>query len=445
MLYDVIIVGSSTSGAFLARTMAEKGFSVKVIERDSLGNVGRKMDIVHIAKADFSKFDLPIVKKGDPEWAFEFRENYTASPSNSYHKATYIDMVGLHMHEYVSLMNQYAERAGAEIEFDAHFSELIYRNGQIVGLKYKQNDVEKSVYGKVVVDCSGVASVVRKTLPEKAGIETNVLTPEDMFYVILRYVKFSEPHINVGWPYHKSWIAPCGTDKNCGILGIGACHSYDYAEEIFEQMHKDMKLPKYEVTRVERGVTPYTRPPYSFVADRFIAAGDAAALTKPNNGEGITSSMVQLKIVAHVLDVCLKKDVFSKADLWQINTEYNRVQGADFAFTRAVLTKAVCARKEEFEYFFKKDIIFCEKFLNGVNEGPDLQISFRDALHIVFGVLGAIFTGKLSLHTVFNLFQGLILGSKLKNHYLDFPATPDGFEKWKQKADKLWNKVGKMQ
>ena len=61
MLYDVIIVGSSTSGAFLARTMAEKGFSVKVIERDSLGNVGRKMDIVHIAKADFSKFDLPIV------------------------------------------------------------------------------------------------------------------------------------------------------------------------------------------------------------------------------------------------------------------------------------------------------------------------------------------------------------------------------------------------
>ena len=444
MLYDVVIVGCSTSGAFLAERLAEKGFLVKVIEKSDEENVGRKMDIVHIARAEFDRFDLPIVKKGSPAWGFEFEENYTASPTNKYPKKSFAKMVGLHMHEYVLLMNKNAVSAGADIEYGASFCDFIYKDGKIVGVKYSVGEEGKEAYCKVVVDCSGIPSVARKKLPDDFGMEKFDITPEDMFYVILYYVKFKETPKNTGWPYHKSWIAP-SNDKDGKILGIGACHSYGYAEKMFERFLSDVKLPEYKLIKTERGTTPYTRPPFTLVADNFIAAGDAACLTKPNNGEGITSSMAQLVIVADVLESALKECDCSKEKLWPINVRYNKEQGADFASTRAILTKAISASKSEFEYFFKKDIIFSEKFLDSANSGPEIKVSVKDALHIAFGILGAVFTGKLSLRTVKNLVSGLSLGDKLKKHYLRFPATPDGFDAWSKKALILWNKVGKMQ
>ena len=444
MQYDVVIIGGSTSGAFLAKRLAAKGFLVKVIEKSDEENVGRKMDIVHIARAEFDRFDLPIVKKGSPEWGFEFEENYTASPTNKYPKKTFVPMVGLHMHEYVLLMNKNAIAAGAEFEYCASFIDFIYRDGKIVGVKYFVGEEEKEVYSKVVVDCSGIPSVARKKLPESFGMETFDITPEDMFYVILYYVKFKETPKNTGWPYHKSWIAP-SNDKDGKILGIGACHSYEYAEKMFERFLSDVRLPEYKVVKTERGMTPYTRPPFTLVADNFVAAGDAACLTKPNNGEGITSSMVQLEIVADVLEKAIMEGDLSKESLWPINVRYNKEQGADFASTRAILTKAVSASRDEFEYFFKKDIIFSEKLLNSATVGPEIRVSVGDALHIAFGILGAIFTGKLSMKTVKNLVSGLMLGGKVKKHYLNFPSTPNGFEIWCKKALKIWDKIGKMQ
>ena len=444
MPYDVVIIGGSTSGAFLAKRLAEKGFLVKVIEKSDKENVGGKMDIVHIARAEFDRFDLPRVKKGSPEWGFEFEENYTASPTNKYPKKTFVPMVGLHMHEYVLLMNKQAETAGAEFEYSATFTDFIYKDDKIVGVKYEAEGEEKDAYCKVVVDCSGIPSVARRKLPDSFGMEKFEITPEDMFYVILYYVKFKETPKNTGWPYHKSWIAP-SNDKDGKILGIGACHSYEYAEKMFERFLSDVKLPEYKLIKTERGMTPYTRPPFTLVADNFIAAGDAACLTKPNNGEGITSSMVQLEIVAAVLEETLMVGDCSKEKLWPINIRYNKEQGADFSSTRAILTKAVSANKKEFEYFFKKDIIFSEKFLNSATVGPEVKVSVKDALHIGFGILGALLIGKLSLKTVKNLVSGLMLGGKIKKHYLNFPVTPVGFEEWSKKALKLWNKVGKMQ
>ena len=104
-------------------------------------------------------------------------------------------------------------------------------------------------------------------------------------------------------------------------------------------------------------------------------SGDAGCLTKPNNGEGVTSSMVHLEISADVLDKCLKAGDTSKEALWEINTLYNVKQGADFASTRAILTKAVNATRDEFELFFEKDIIFNEKFLNGVADSPEIKMT----------------------------------------------------------------------
>ncbi len=440
-LYDVLIVGAATSGAWFGRTMAEKGYKVKIIEKLSEEKLGRRLDIFHVAKREFERFGLPMVGKGDPEWAFSFDETLTSSPYNNHPKVTRDTIVGMHMAEYILLMNKLAKEAGCEVEYSAPFEEFIIVDGVIKGVKYCGG---KELYAKVVVDCSGVESEPRRALPEGYGVETFEVTPEDKFYVVLRYVHFlgEKPALN-GWPFYKTWIAPCA-DPEGAIIGIGACHSYDYAEEIYSQFERDINIPPYELTRVERGTTPYTRPPYSFVGDNFIVSGDAGCLTKPNNGEGVTSSMVQMEIACAVLDECLKKGDTSKEALWKINVEYNEKQGADFASTRAILTKAVNATRDEFELFFEKDIIFNEKFLNGVADGPEIKFSIADALGIVKGVIGGLISKRLSLKTIKYLLEGITLGGKLKKHYLNFPKTPATYNEWATEASNLWNQVGKM-
>lgn len=439
--YDVVIIGGATSGAWLARKMAKLGYKVKVIEKLSEEKLGRRLDIFHVAKREFERFGLPEVGYGDAEYAFSFDETLTSSPYNNYPKVTRDTIVGMHMAEYILLMNKLAKEDGAEIEYSAPFEEFIMENDKVVGVKYGGG---KELFAKVVVDCSGVDSVARRALPVGYGVENFEITPEDKFYVILRYVKFKgeKPALN-GWPFYKTWIAPCA-DPEGAIIGIGACHSYEYAEEIYAQFEKDIPIPEYELTRIERGTTPYTRPPFSFVGDNFIVSGDAGCLTKPNNGEGVTSSMVHLEIVAEILDKCLKSGDTSKEALWEINTLYNEKQGADFASTRAILTKAVNATRDEFEFFFEKDIIFNEKFLNGVADGPEIKMSFGDIFNTVKGVLGGIIKGRLSMQTVKYLIEGLTLGGKLKQHYLNFPKTPEKYNEWAVGACDLWNLVGKM-
>ena len=103
--YDVVIVGAATSGAWLARSLAKKGRTVKVIEKLSEEKLGRRLDIFHVAKREFERFGLPEVKKGDVEWAFSFDETLTSSPYNRYPKVTRDTIVGMHMAEYILLMN----------------------------------------------------------------------------------------------------------------------------------------------------------------------------------------------------------------------------------------------------------------------------------------------------------------------------------------------------
>lgn len=451
---DVLIIGGATSGCYLAKLLAQKGHDVVVVDRLSEETLGNRLDIFHMTRREMKKYNLPCPEPGDGIYEFEFADNYSYSPHDNYPKYNYDEVVGMHMAKYIALMRKQAEDCGAKFLFNHDFQRFIFRDGKIVGAIFATDGGEEEIFAQTVVDCSGADAKPRTSLPDDFVVENTPLGGNDKFYVILRYVKLKNPKdfVNAsgkfvcrGWTFYKAWLAPCSSDGADAILGIGACTSYDHGEEIFKTLEQNVVLPEYEVVRFERGTTPYSRPPYSFVGDNFIVSGDAGALTKPNNGEGVTSSMEQMLIVADVLDVALKNGDTSKEALWDINCRYNLVQGAEFASNRALFTKAVRATMEEWEYLFKKSIIFDDRFFDGGKTMPPSKTPVKDSLHLVFGILGGIFSGKLSAKTIKGFADGLKLGGKLKKLYLHFPQTPQGYAKWKKKADKLWNKVGKMQ
>ena len=95
MNYDIVIIGAATSGAYFAKKMASRGYSVIMLEALSKEKLGTRMDIFHVSRTDLRTFDLPNVKEGDGAWAFEFTSNHFSSPSNKYMIPTSCETVGL--------------------------------------------------------------------------------------------------------------------------------------------------------------------------------------------------------------------------------------------------------------------------------------------------------------------------------------------------------------
>ena len=439
MNYDIVIIGAATSGAYFAKKMASKGYSVIMLEALTKEKLGTRMDIFHVTRTDLKTFDIPQVKEGDSAWAFELTDNHFSSPSNKYIVPTTSEIVGLHMHEYVALMVRDAVAVGAEIEYSAKFKEFVFQKGRISGVRYESEDGIKEISSKVVVDCSGSRAVGRCALPNGYGIENFELQDEDMFYVILRYAKFDKPQINNFWLNTKSWYAPFSMDDTEKIIGTGATKSFANAEKTSVKLDENTSKGDFTLLRTEKGTTPYRRPPYSLVADNFIVTGDAGCLTKPDCGEGVTSSMVMMDIAVDVLDKALKNADVSKEALWKINQEYNRKQGAEFSFVRAFLTKVVRAADSEIEYCFANSIIFNEKFLNGE------RISAKDIKDVIVGITSAIAKKNISHKTISAVISGVMLGVALNALYMNYPASPETLPAWIKKADALWKKVGKIE
>ena len=443
--YDVIILGACTSGAFLAKRLCSRGHRVLAIERLPKEKIGCKYDIFHIEEKEFAHFGIPRPVAGDPEWAFEFRNNYTADPRNEFPRLADNPIVGLHMHEYTLLLDRLAAEAGADIEYDAAFEDFLFDDeGKICGVVYVSGGKTVTKTARVVADCTGIPAAGRTKLPEDYGIETFSLTDEDMFYVVLRYVtlknRADDLNGSCGWPFFKSWIAPC-QDPHGAIIGIGACHSYDYAESVYAEMLRYITLPEHELVKIERGRTPYTRAPYRTAADNFVVSGDAACLTKALNGEGVTSSMVHLVIVANVLDRALRIGRTDERALWEIDKRYNAGQGAEFAMMRAVLTGVVnAASLEEFYFAFRSGMI-SDALMAGLNGGalPAGEIAKSLA---AFGK--GVSSGKVSRATLKAAVNAVKNGIALSKLYKAFPASPAGYDDWKAQADELWAKVGKI-
>ena len=447
MTYDVVIIGAGTSGAYLARKLAERGHRVLAVDKCTKDRIGTKYDIFHIEEKEFGRFGLPRPVRGDPEWAFEFTDNYTADPMNLYPKLAKNPVVGLHMHAYTVRLNEWAEEAGAEFLYGAAFEDFLWEDGKIRGVICGRDGKAETLSARVVADCSGMFTNVRTKLPDDCPVENFTLGDEDMFYVILRYVRLLREADyrtgSCGWPFFKSWIAPC-EDPTGAIVGIGACHSYDYADGVYAEMLRHIELPPHEPVRIEKGCTPYTRPPYSFVTDNFVVSGDAACLTKPINGEGVTSSMAHLEIVAKVLDRRLRTNRTAKEDLWEINVKYNLAQGADFAFTRVLLTGVVNAASfDEFEYAFESGLI-SDELMDGMNAGPAFRLppTFLPKAAATFAK--GVRTGRISKNTIKEAVRAFTMATAMKKQYLQFPADPAGFADWCKNTTMMWDYVGKI-
>ncbi|MDR1805723.1 MAG: FAD-dependent monooxygenase [Clostridium sp.] len=475
--YDVVVIGAGTAGILFAQRMGMQGYSVAVFDRLSEERQGERLGVFHTDLEHFEPYGVPIPQPGDEDWVGRFDFGITKSAFDHYPQRADYPFLVLKFKPFLKRIRSWAsETAKVSFFFEASFEDFVRgENGEVRGAVINMGGQSISVGARLVADCSGIPSVARRKM-QNSRVETFPITPRDMFYVILHYVKLQNPgkpfpadiplseqypdgivNYPTGYAQYKSWVG--STEEPDGYLfGTGANLSYEYALKCHDEFRSIIKALPYEECedneigksfgrkgRWEKGVTPYHRAPYSMVDSGFVCLGDTACMTKPFSGEGISSGWVGVKMAAEVCGKAMRDGAYPTEDaLWEYNVRYNTSQGADFANVTATLVNAVDCTAEENEYEFKKGIVFTGKLLTLTNRTFSADIPVPDAIALVCKVVGGLVTGNISFSSLKNLLKGVLCGASLKGHYKKFPKTTAGYEAWCKKAEALWTKTGNM-
>jgi flavin-dependent dehydrogenase len=438
---DVLVVGACTAGLYFAGLMARQGYKVLVCDRAPEEQLGTEYHIIHIGREQFKRFGLHEPVPGDPEYVASFDLAILRSALNNWPKKTRSSVLVLRRAAMVKRLAAWAREQGAELLCDTAFNGPVFdERGRLAGAALRQGTAagggDLVVKARLCADASGIPAVLRTSLPPGYGMETFVTGNWDQFYVVLHYVNLKHPEkdkveLTTSWPHYKTWLAP-QHEANGAIMGVGANLSFEYAERCFRRFAARGYLPEYDPDHVEQGSTPYRRPPYSFVADGFVALGSAACISNPWSGEGVPYGWLLCSIAAEEYGRVMKDGAYPQAEsVWAVNARYIREQGALFAKNLAMLCGATRCSPEENDYEFKHSIIY---------EDDDEKGRGGLAGKLLRGLL----SGGLSPAALGGLLGAAGIGEKVYKHYLAFPGSPAGLAPWAARADALWKKAGSM-
>jgi flavin-dependent dehydrogenase len=339
------------------------------------------------------------------------------------------------------------ESEGVNLVFSCEFKRSMFENNKIIGVIAEKEKVDVEYRAKMIVDASGKEAVIRTSLPENYGVETFKLGPNDVMYVLLQYIKWknpedSHPTTDTGYQWWLLWFGP-SYEKDGAILGVGQPGSFDNARLAREDFLKRMDLPPYDIIKKEKGTTPYRRPLYSLVGDRFLCIGDASVITYPFSGHGVTATWMLCIIASDIIEKALKnRKELTRNVLWEINVKYFRDQGAKFASLFTQLSGVLNFNEKEWNYFLKKGLIY------QTGEGDDIpepnkeyeeEMTTGEMLKFIFKIIGGLIRRKLSFKHMKRLLQANGLAGKIKKHYENYPDNINDYNNWVKTAHELWD------
>lgn len=318
--YDILVVGGGPGGALAAKTAAESGLSVCMIEKRSAIGVP-----VRCAEGIGEDLITEFFDEVDPKWiSAKIERAKLISPDGS---AFYLDpaMAGNEV-GYV-LDRKFFDRdlvwqavdAGAECYVKARAVDAIVEDGNVCGAVIEYGGERYEVRAKVVIAADGVESKFSRY----CGIDTTV--PLRELETCAQYLMTDidiEPGVTVFYvgrdvaPEGYIWIFPKGErSANVGI-GISGTQSKNKkrAKDYLDKYVKET-FPEGKVIEFIIGGVSVCEPLECTVANGLIVVGDAARLSDPITGGGIYNAMYTGKLAADVAAECIGKGDCSKEAL----------------------------------------------------------------------------------------------------------------------------------
>jgi digeranylgeranylglycerophospholipid reductase len=441
--YDAIVVGAGTAGCLAAKTVAEKGLKVTLIDKKPREEIGEK--ICGDALGDHHLKFLGLEKPQGGELEAKIDGIQIFSPDeNTVFTIADKDFVGhiLNRRLFGQWLLKKATDAGAQLQDNTNFRNPIIEKGSVAGISVKNMKTGKvtDLHSKVVIDATGYFGMVRKQLPEEMGIDREIANEDvEACYREIRQLKqetentrYCEIYLNQqASPGGYVWVFPKGGARV--NVGIGTCMRKTGYPNPKEQLYKTtFSKPIFDGSLVLTGGSwfdPVRRPLDNMVGNGIMLVGDAASLVNPIHGGGIGPSMLSGYLAGQQIVEALENGEPTKEALWGYNKRYidtyGKKQGTLDIFKMFLLS---CS-DEDLNYGMNEKLMTEDDVLKA-GMGDDFHLNITETAKRVFrGIRRVGFLNKLRLTVT--MMRGL------SAHYNTYPTTPVGFDAWRAQTVKL--------
>ncbi|MBT5875185.1 MAG: NAD(P)/FAD-dependent oxidoreductase [Candidatus Latescibacteria bacterium] len=288
--YDVVVVGAGPGGSMAAKSLADRGVSVLLLEkRQEIGAAVRCAEVVG-PRDVISRF-IPV----DESWVYHDLDEVWLYPPNGKQLRKDFPQCGMMVDRkrFDKALAIAAANAGAEVRTKTQAMGLErVRDG--VRLTVRHMGREHKIDARAIVGADGVESMVGRW----AGMKTALGLTKVFSSVQYQLTGIDGPP-NVLQFYFGNEIAPGGYlwvfPKAGGTANVGVCVSPSCQKDLKALDYLDRfvqdRFPYASSVEMVMGGIPIGGPLKTFVSDNVALVGDAAHQVNPLSAGGIVNAM----------------------------------------------------------------------------------------------------------------------------------------------------------
>jgi len=464
--YDIIVAGGGLAGLIVAASAAHysKGsLRILVVDRNPISIVGKKTltgwicgDAVGKKSVDYMSKRIGINWRY-PEVEHPVKGVIAYSPNHE--TAVSFDGEGYILNRKLLPQKQLndAIKLGVQLRDCIALRALTIENKHVTGVE-GDDLVNRSIFRKssrLVIDCTGVTSVLRTNLQIKSFIQKKI-SRDDLeatgryiynFQVDRQDETFFHPdyciiHLDQKIaPGGYGWVFPKGNTKvNIG-LGVqqralemrnkemGVRRDLKMLINEYVSMNPVIANPKIADGEIDDGNAWGTwqvsvrRQNDCMVANGYMIVGDAAWMPKPLDAGGIGPAIIAATLAGKDAVEAIEANETTEQGLWKYNKDYVNDYGHKTAGLEVFRRMLQGLTNEQIDYGMKH---FLSKMdVEKITDGQHPEFSTVNKLSMFV-------RGALNKKLAENLKYTANVNERLVDHYNNYPEAPEQFEDWQR-------------
>ncbi len=469
--YDIIVAGGGLAGMIAAQSVAyysNQRLSVLVIDRNPEPTLGKKTingwicgDAVGKNTVDYMTERIKI-SWGNPEIEHPVKGVMAFSPDRETSIPFDGDGYMLNRQQLPKRQLSDAKKMGINMQYSVALRTLLYENGTVVGVEGTNlvtNEPFKKT-AKIVIDASGVTSMLRNGLTNSSKIEKKI-DRDDLESTGRHIMKFEDGienktdfdpdyciiHLDQDIaPGGYGWVFPKGKNKvNIGLgvqqkelqkrnQRLGQNDDVTKLINDYVKINKAMKNPRLSddpsdsVNVTGNWQVSVRRQNDCLVSNGYMLVGDSAWMPKPLDAGGIGPAIVAATIIGKNAVHAIESGDVTEGVLWQYNIDFINDYGYKTAGLEIFRRLLQTLTNDQINYGMKHFLSKLDVEAISKGEHPDFG---------TVGKLGMMIRGALNKKLADGLRFTAQQNKILTDHYYNFPKTPDGYEAWHKTLHKI--------
>ncbi len=359
----IIVAGAGIGGIVSAGKLAAVGHDVTLYETKDISQCGHdQKDAFDATAMDFAGIEIPDGYITPPNQITYYSKDKNIDGLRVPALENYIN-INVERKTLFNYLYSLALKDGVKFSFNTKVISPIIENDKVIGIKTDKGDK----FADMIIDSCGIDSPLRTNLPESMLIEKEA----GKYNYIYSYRVIYDRKANLSDPvdtYSIYFISDTGfvweitEDDYVDILIVdfNDISSFMISDSMMQIRERNPHIGRGKIRNGRFCKIPVRQPAAVFVANSYAAIGDAAFMTAPIKGSGISNSLKAATILANV--ICEEtEDNFGVEHLWKYEIEYFNQVG--FNSCKQALMKNLVPHMtaDEISEIFKKGLITNEE------------------------------------------------------------------------------------